>query len=161
MNGGADAIAEVGEGLQRPAIHCLYGGTGFGVAQQDLFDPLLRHPVGQLGGAPIAPHRFDLHRGLGSGRQFDARKFMRCIAGEVGDIGRVVWRQAERANLVCKAQATEMFHGARLGRIGLRIKGCGGLAVDQHATNASPAQFDRQRQAARPATHDENIGVDR
>ena len=108
---------------------------------QHLLDKFLRDPVRQFGGAPRAGEVLDALDRLARGRQTKARQFMAGIAGEIGDVGRKIGGQAERADLLREAEAAEMLHGPRLRRIGLRIEGRARLLIDQNGADAAPAKL--------------------
>ena len=142
-----DAVLKVGHNLK----------YDIGVLAQHGLDELLRDAVRQLGRAPRARHPPDLLRGLRRGGQAQARQFVRRETREVGDVGRVVGRQAQRADLRRDADAPEVLHGARLRGVGLRVEGGGGFGIDHQARYIAQAQLVGQHQPAGAGTGNEHI----
>ena len=64
------------------------------------------------------------------------------IPCEISDVSRMIWRQTHGSDLVCKAQSTEVLHGAGLRSICLRVKGGAGLGIHQKTCNSAAAKFD-------------------
>ncbi len=125
---------------------------------QHRLDEFLVAAVRQLGGAPGAgkrPHQLArvARRGQGEASELVPRE-----AREVGDVGRKVGRQAQRAHLVGEPQAPEMLHGARLGGVRLDVARGPGLRVDQQRPHAAPAELVCEHQAERAAAGDEDRG---
>ena len=81
---------------------------------------------------------------------------MATQAGEVRNVGGVVWGQAELANFLRKAQAAVMLHGAGLGGVGLGIESGGRLGIHQQSGHTTHAQFIGQHQATGAAPHNEH-----
>ena len=114
----------------------------------------------QLGGAPFARQAAQgLARVPGCG-QAEAGDFLCAEAREIGDVGRVIERQAEAANFVGKTKAPVMLHRARLRGVGLRIDRRARLAVNDQRAHAAPPQFIGQHQPARACAHNQNVGVE-
>jgi hypothetical protein len=114
--------------------------------------------VRQLGRAPRAGHRADGAHRLGGGRQAQTRQLVAGEAREVGDVGRVIGRKAERPHLVGEAEPAEVLHRPRLRGVGLRVERRSRFRVDEQAAHATTAELDRQHQAARPAAGDQDVG---
>ncbi|MDT4852309.1 hypothetical protein FQZ97_865340 [compost metagenome] len=149
----------VGELPELPAMPDLDARPTAGVAQQGGFDELLRHAVGQLCCTPRAVETLDgccslPRRGQAKPGQLVVRK-----AGEVRDVGRVVSRQPLSPDLVGKTMSPEMFHGACLRRIGLRVECGSGLGLHQHGAHAASPEFIGQHETAGPAANDQHIGM--
>ena len=90
-------------------------------------------------------------------RQAEARQLVAREAREVGDVGREVGRQAERADLVGEAEAPEVLHRARLAsRWPAALTRGAGLVVDEHGRDAAPAELVGEHQAARSAADDDH-----
>ncbi|MYF09170.1 MAG: hypothetical protein F4233_15030, partial [Rhodospirillaceae bacterium] len=134
-------------------------GLGGGVALQHPLDIHLGDPVRQLGGAPRAGELFRQFGGLARRRQAEARQLVAPIGRVVDDIGRMVGRQAEPADLTGKAEPPEMLHGARLGGVGLGAEGIRPVVVEQRDGNAAPAEFDGEHQPRRPAAGDDDVRI--
>ena len=69
----------------------------------------------------------------------------------------MISRQALRPDLGSKTQSPEMLHGARLGRIGLRVECGAGFGIDQQSPHTTPAQLNGQHQAKGPTPCDQHI----
>ena len=160
LHRGDDAIILFSECLQDPSIPQVDRRPGLSVAPQRGLDEFLRHAVRQLGRAPGTRHRPDPHRGLGGGRQLDARELMSGVAREIGDVGRMIGRQPQRADLVRETQPAEMFHGAGLGGVGLRVERGAGLGIHDQAAHAARPQFVREHQPAWPAPRDQHVDLE-
>ena len=134
------------------------GGQGGGVALQDPLDIHLRDPMRQFRGAPRAAELLRQFGGLARGRQAEARQFVAGIGRVVDDVGRVIRRQAEPADLVGEAEPPEMLHGARLGGVGLGAERVRPVVVEQGDGHIAPPELDGERQPGRPAADDDDVG---
>ncbi len=156
-----DMIAVVSEAGQPNAMSQRDRRQFRGMFVEDRLDKHLRAPVRQFGRAPIAGQLLDHPPRVARRGQFDARQFIFCIAGEIGHVGRVVRRHAERANLVGEAKPAVVLHGAGLRRVGLRVGRCAELLVDEDRGHAAPPEFIRQHETARTPARDQDRRVKR
>ncbi len=155
-----DAFVVLIEVHQFPAEGHGPAGAGLRVFAQHRLHELLRHAVRQLGRVPGAAQAAHVLAGLRGRGQAQPRELVRGEAREVGDVGGVVARQAQGADLVGDADAAEVLHGARLRGVGLRVEGGGGLRVHQQAAYAAQAQFVGEHQPARARARDEHVYLD-
>ena len=133
------------------------GGQGRGVALQHPLDIHLRDPVRQLRRAPRAAELLRQFGGLARGRQPEAGQFVAGIGRVVDDVGRVVRRQAEPADLVGEAEPPEMLHRARLGGVGLGAERVRPVVIEQGDGHVAPPELDGQHQPGRPAADDDDV----
>ena len=136
-----------------------HGGACGGFLAQHAFDEDLRHAVRQFGRAPRAGQRLDHFARSARRRQAEARQLMPGVAGEIGNVGRIVRRQSLGAHLLGKAQPPVVLHGARLGGVGggkLRRRGA---LLQQDRRNAAAAKLDGEREPARAAANDDDVAV--
>ena len=151
-----DAVAGVANRRHPPARPDRHGRAGLGLGAQHALDEHLRHAVRQLGRAPRAGQRLDHLARRPRRRQAEARQLMLGVAGEIGDVGRIVRRQALRAHLLGKAEPPVVLHGAGLGGVGRREPRRRGLFLQQNGRNAAAAELDGEHQPARPAADDDD-----
>ena len=119
--GDFDMIAVVSETGQPNAVSQRDRRQFRGMFVEDWLDEHLRTPMRQFGRAPIAGQLPDHAPRVARRGQFDARQFVFCVAGEIGHVSGVIRRHSKRANFVSETKPTIVLHGARLGRVGLRI----------------------------------------
>ena len=89
--------------------------------QQHGFDEFLRDAMGQLRRAPFARKTAQSLPGVLCCGQAEAGDFLCAEAGEIGDVGGIIERQAKAPDFVGKAEAPVMLHRAGLRGVGLRI----------------------------------------
>ena len=77
------------------------------------------------------------------------------------DVHRHVRRQARGAHFRREAHAAEDLHGARVAALHLRQELRLGLALDQRAAHAAPAELDGEHQPHRSRADDQDFGIDR
>ena len=118
-----DDVAAILEAGKAPAEVDRYGGLRFRVGTQDRLDELLRNAMWRLGRIPGSGVLCRQRGGVARRRQLEAGKLVPGVAGEVDDVGRVVRRQAEPAELFRESETPVVLHGARLRRVGLRVEG--------------------------------------
>ncbi len=154
-----DTVGILLHGDRPPAEADRNAGLRGRLGAQHVLDIHLRHPVRQLGRAPRSGQRAD-HVGGGAGRgQLEPRQFVGGEAGEIGDVGRIVGRQAHAAQLVGEAEPAVVLHGAGLGGVGGREPHRRGFLVEHDDGNAAPSEFDREHQPARPRADDDNRAI--
>ena len=115
--------------------------------------------MGQLSRAPGAAQRFDDVACGARGRQAKARQLVSGVTVEIGDVGRIVGREALRAYLVGEAETPIVLHGACLSSIGRgKASARGPLLKDDHR-DAPPPELDGERQATRTRPNDHDGAV--
>ena len=154
-----DAGAGVAHRGHAPARPDRHRGAGGGFGPQHALDEHLRDAVRQLGRAPRAGQRPDHLARRPRRRQAEAGELMLGVAGEIGDVGRVVRRQALGAHLLGKAEPAVVLHGAGLGGVGRREPRRRGLLLQQNDRNVAAAELDGEHQPARPAADNDDGAV--
>jgi hypothetical protein len=154
-----DAMADVADGGHPPARAQRDGRAGGGLFAQHALDENLRHAMRQLGRAPGAGQRLHHVPRRARRRQAEARKLVFGVAGEIGDVGRIIRRQSLGAHLLGETEPPVVLHRPRLGCVGrgkLRRR-CAFLEQDRR--DAATAQFDGKREAARASANDDDVAV--
>jgi len=140
-------------------VTILPAGQALGVAAQHGLDEFLVAAVRQLGCAPGSGKRRDHLLRFARGRELEARQLVFREAREVGYVGRKIGRHAERTDLVGESQPPVELHGARLGRVRLRVERRARLLIDEHDADAAAAEFVGEHQAAGAAPDDDDLGL--
>ena len=81
------------------------------------------------------------------------------IAVEIGNVGRIIARQAKRAYLLGEAQTPVVLHGAGLRGISRREARGRSLLLEHDDWNAAAAELDGEHQSARPRSDDDDGAV--
>ena len=148
-----DMVALRVKARDAPAV--MNARDALGVPAQHLLDVFLRHAMRQLGGAPRAGERRHHRARLARRRQAKAREFVFGEAREVGDVGRKLGRQAERADLIGEAKPPVVLHRARLRRVRLGVERGARFLVEHQRFDAA---LDGEHQAAGAAADDHHLG---
>ena len=116
----------------------------------------LRYTVGRLGGRPISLSRPGKRDGLGGGRKREAGELVTGQPRQVDQVGGMIGRQARGADPVCNAQAAEVLHGPRTGRIRFGVLRGFRPVVEKHTGHPPPAELHRECEADGTSTCDQD-----
>ena len=154
-----DPFGVLGKFAHLPAETQCDVGTGARVLEQEA---LYVHLVGAVDGFEIL---VDTRRGDDGAHFFlfrwhhHARQFPAVVTGEVGNIGRVICREAEAAHLCGDAQAPVVLHGARVVRAALGVPARYFLVVEHHGLDAMAVEKQCEHQSDRAAAGDRYLSI--
>ena len=157
-SGGANAVRVLREAVDRRTVDDAHAGRRRRALEQDRLEVDLVDAVRRLGGRPVGVGAAARRVAVAPARNGNARELGAGRRRPVGDVVRVVRRQAGVADLAREAELAKHLHRARRDVVALHARQLAAAPrLDDEHVDAALRQVDCQHQPDRPGADDQDL----